>query len=249
MLIKCGFMRGRLTMKILKEGNKTIYLDDEENILLYKAIEEKRYRIIKELKNDLRSLVLYIEINCGEIKEEFKNVVLKIPREKNERKWQQFLSIFRGSEAKREFYNCKLIEKNGFLGAKPLVAVEKKHGILVIDSYFVLSYIEGRHASFNDIDTVLQTLYHIHDEGYTHGDAQLANFMIKEKKVYVIDCKLEKNFFGIINKIEEFIYFEKSCYKSVPCRYKESCFYKIIQKIDDYKDRFNYFSKKIRGKV
>lgn len=236
-------------MKILKEGNKTIYLDSEENLLLYNAIEEKRYRVIRELKNDSRSLVLYIEINCEKIKEELKKVVLKIPKEKNERRWQRFLSIFRGSEAKREFYNCKLIEKNGFFGAKPLVAVEKKHGIIIIDSYFVLSYIDGRHASFDDIDIVLQTLYKIHDEGYTHGDAQLANFMVKDEKVYVIDCKLEKNFLGIIRKIDEFIYFEKSCYRNVSCRYKESCFYNLIEKIDSYKDKFNYFTKKIRGKA
>ena len=242
-------MRGKSIMEILKEGDKTIYLHSEESLLLYNAIEEKRYKVIEELKNDSRSLVLYIEINCEKIKEEFKKVVLKIPREKNERKWQQFLSIFRGSESKREFYNCKLIEENGFFGAKPLVAVEKKHGIIVTESYFVLSYIDGKHASFNDIDTVLQTLYHIHDEGYTHGDAQLANFMIKDEKVYIIDCKLARNYFGIIKKIEEFIYFEKSCYKNVPCRYKNSYIYKLIKKIDRYKDKFNYFTKKIRGKV
>ena len=48
-------------MEVLKNGNEVIYLNEKENIDIYYAIEKKSYKIIKELKNDKRSLVLYIE--------------------------------------------------------------------------------------------------------------------------------------------------------------------------------------------
>ena len=231
-------------MEVLKNGNEVIYLNEKENIELYYAIEKKSYKIIKELKNDKRSLVLYIETETIPSKK----IVLKIPKEKNSRKWQRFLSIFRGSESKREFLNCEFILESGFLGAVPLVAVEKKHGILVVDSYFVLTFINGKHAGFENISLALETLYKIHDKGYTHGDSQLPNFIINGQDVYLIDCKLKKIHFGILSKIKEFIYFEKSCHRDVESKYKKNSLYNLMKKIDIYVDKFNYFTKKIRGK-
>ena len=59
-----------------------------------KIILDKNYKTIKILKDDKRSLVEIIEINEGKF-------VLKIPREKNNRKWQRFVNIFRGSDSFR----------------------------------------------------------------------------------------------------------------------------------------------------
>lgn len=231
-------------MEVLKNGDEVVYLNEKESIDLYYAIEKNNYKIIKELKNDKRSLVLYIETETTPSKK----VVLKIPKEKNSRKWQRFLSIFRGSESKREFFNCEFIKENGFLGAVPLVAVEKKRGILVVDSYFVLTFIDGKHADFKNINLALETLYKIHDKGYTHGDSQLPNFIINNHEVYLIDCKLKKIHFGLLSKIKEFIYFEKSCHRDVESKYKKYNLYYLLKKIDIYVDKFNYFTKKIRGK-
>lgn len=50
----------------------------------------------------------------------------KHPIEKNSRKWQRFLSIFRGSESRREFQNIEKIREVGLNGAEPRLAVEKK---------------------------------------------------------------------------------------------------------------------------
>ena len=86
---------------------------------------------MKVLKNDQRSYVALIEID-GE------KYVYKKPIEKNKRKWQRFLSIFRGSESKREYQNIKNITNAGFNGATPYFALEKKKRI---DMFRFISYL------------------------------------------------------------------------------------------------------------
>ena len=96
-----------INLKQIKDGNNYLYFEDEIGKKLYKAIESGDYKTVKVFKDDQRSYVALIEID-GE------NYVYKEPREKNRRGWQRFLSIFRGSESKREFQNIEKIgnEKN-----------------------------------------------------------------------------------------------------------------------------------------
>lgn len=235
-------------MEKKRNDKENIYFIKEENISLYNAVENKEYKILKILKNDHRSEVFYIEIEKGKLLESKTRVVLKIPKEKNQRTWSRFLSIFIGSESKREFMRCENILKSNFLGAMPIIAVEKRCGIMVKDSYFISSYINGKSNDYENIDLALNELYKIHESGYLHGDAQLSNFMVLDEHVYLIDCKLKRNRIGIISKINEFIYFEKSCYKNIETPYKKSALYKILKVIDIYKDKFNYFFKRVRGK-
>lgn len=239
-------------MKRIEVGDEIIYLNNDKYLQIYNLVKEKKYKIIKELKNDKRSLVLLIELEESESnsqKLELERVVLKVPREKNEKSWQRFLSMFRGSESKREFISCEMIKESGILGAEPIIAVEKVKSKIVKDSYFILSYIEGSHATFDNIELALKTLYKIHDLGHLHGDPQLPNFMIENEKVYLIDCKFSKVRFGDISKINEFIYFEKSCHRNVESKYKKMKIFPLLKKFDILKDEFNYFSKKIRGKA
>ena len=65
----------------------------------HKKIIEHQYREIKILKDTARSLVKLIELDGD-------TCVLKIPKEKNRRKWQRFISFVRGhGEAKRVLKN------------------------------------------------------------------------------------------------------------------------------------------------
>ena len=63
-----------------------------------KIILEKEYEIIKVLKDDKRSLVEIIEINQGKF-------IFKIPKEKNNRKWQRFINVTIPSISPIIFYN------------------------------------------------------------------------------------------------------------------------------------------------
>ncbi len=228
--------------KLYVENKKiNIYYENKKYLSYYERIINDEFRILKVLKDDNRSLVLLIEIDGDKI-------VYKVPREKNKNIWQRFLSIFRGSEAKREFNICKGLEKLELLGPRPILAAETLNFLTKIDSFFLMSYIEGNPARVEEIELVSKGLKNIHSKGYLHGDSQLSNFMVSKGKVYIIDCKLSKNICGKIKELQEFIYLEKSCYRELHTYDKKSFFYFIIKKMDEIKDKFNFFMKKIRMK-
>lgn len=199
-------------MDNIKQGNKIIYYKDRENIELATFIEKESYKVKKILKSDKRSYVALIEI-------EGKEYIYKIPLEKNRRKWQQFLSIFRGSESQREYKNLENIRKLGLYTAIPYIAVEEKKYMMVKNSYILMSYIE---AETEDISLIVEELKKIHSLGYLHGDSHRANFLIKDRNVYLIDTKLLKNIYGKFGEIFEFIYLEESYNKEL--EYDKSSF-------------------------
>lgn len=227
-------------MKRIKDGNNYLYFEDEIGKKLYKAVESGDYKTVKVFKDDQRSYVALIEID-GE------NYVYKEPREKNRRGWQRFLSIFRGSESRREFQNIEKIGKLGFNSAIPYLAVERKKAGMSVDSYYISSYIDGRDGSVDDIDIISEELGKIHSMGYLHGDSHVANFMIKDKKVYIIDTKFMYNKYGGFGKVFEYIYLEESC--KIPIPYdKTSIYYKGAMILKRYLLWLGDFKKRIRGK-
>lgn len=233
-------------IKKIKDKKNDIYYCKEDYLWIYTLIEEKKYKIMDILKDDHRSFVAKIKLENQENREV--EVILKVPKEKNTRKNVMFFSIFKGGESKKEFKGLKKILDNDFLGAVPLIAVEKKKKLMVFDSYLVMSLINGRPKDYNDIPVILPTLYKIHDKGFLHGDPQLSNFIVGEEGVYIIDSKLLINRLGPYCKIKEILYFEKSCYREVKNRYQSYKIYEIIKKTEILKDKLNYISKKIRRK-
>ena len=108
-------------MKKIKKENTHIYYNGkliDENFY-NNFIEHKNYDILEILKDDKRSLVMLIDINKNKY-------VLKVPREKNKRKWQRFISIFRGGESMREFLQLEKLKKYNFNAPAPLIAIEEK---------------------------------------------------------------------------------------------------------------------------
>lgn len=195
-------------MKKIKKSNKIIYFNNEKYLKYYDMIEKEEYSILKILKDDKRSYVVLIEMQ-GE------KLVYKIPREKNIRKWQRFLSIFRDSQSKREFSEIEEIHRLGFNTGIPLLAVEEKSCIVVIDSYFLYTYVEGKQSTCENAPEVGKILTEIHELGYLHGDSQLENFIVSDgdKRIYLIDARFVKNIYGNFGKAYEFLYLEESCHK------------------------------------
>lgn len=213
-------------MKKIRRGNIYLYFNDEKSLEFFDLVENNRYKLIKVLKDDQRSYVALIEIQ-GE------KYIYKRPIEKNSRKWQRFLSIFRGSESKREFKNIEKIREVGLNGAVPYLAVEKKKGLVVYDSYLIYGYIDGRESSFKDIDLIMSELRKIHSLGYLHGDSHMNNFLIKGEKVYLIDTKLLWNKYGGFGRAFEFMYLEESSPQEIDYD-KESIYYKGAKGLRNY---------------
>ena len=174
---------------------------------------ENNPKIEKILKKDHRSYVFtFIYQN--------KLYVYKEPIEKNTRKWQRFLAIFRGRESKREFKQMQKINSLGFKTATPIF-YEK--------NFLVYEYVDGRKPFINEneINLVVEELKKIHSKGFLHGDSHLANFLITNKnKIYIIDSKFQKNKYGKFGEIFELMYLEKSLEKEISYD-KTSFYYKI----------------------
>lgn len=202
-------------------------------------ILKKEYTVEKILKNDNRSEVLLINI-------ENERYIYKIPKEKNSRKWQRFLSIFRGSESKREYFRYKKILKNDFLAPTPISYYEKREYGFVVFSFLVIKYIEGEDGKIEHLDQISKKLKEIHKKGFLHGDSQLSNFRIKNDDVYLIDAKLQKNIYGKAGEIYEFIYLEESCYKDIDVYEKHGIAYSLAKGLNNYLHWFGNLKKRLK---
>lgn len=130
--------------------------------------------------------------------------MLKIPRGRNQRKWERLLTLFRGSEGVRTFRNLELMQRLGFGAPYPLLAAEKrKHGF-VVDSFTYYAFEEGRPAESGDAEAVMSELLHLHDTGHLRTDPQPANFLVTDRGIVFIDFRLKKPFLlaGLKKKLE-----------------------------------------------
>ncbi|MGL5052252.1 MAG: lipopolysaccharide core heptose(II) kinase RfaY [Cetobacterium sp.] len=204
-------------------------------------VKNKNYKISRVLKDDNRSEVKLIQIDK-------KKYVYKIPKEKNKRVWQRFISIFRGSESKREYENYLKILNLGFKGPVPIMYWEKKVLGMSFDSFLIMTYIEGKSATLEELNLVKKELERIHRKGYLHGDSQLSNFMVSKKKIFLIDAKLVKNIYRKIGEAYEFIYLEESCHVEVDVYNKKIISYKLAKSLNSYLHWFGKIKKTIRRK-
>ena len=229
-------------MKNKSDGNIRLYYSEEKYLPLADDILAGRLEIIKVLKDDNRSRVLLINYQ-GE------KLVVKEPREKNRRKWQRFLSIFRGSSSYLELKNCNKIIESGFLGAGGILAVEETNKLWVENSYFVSTYIEGNEGGIEDLEEIARELEGIHRRGYLHGDSQLVNFMVGEDgRIYLIDCKLSRNIYGLFGSRYEFIYLEESCPGEIDLFPKDDIYYRGAKMLNSYLHWYGRTKKRLRGK-
>jgi heptose II phosphotransferase len=166
-------------------------------------ILNNEYNILKTLKDDQRSAVHLISLDK-------ETIILKIPIEKNRRKWIRMLSPFRKSDALQSSLSMLLLQQMGIGSNKPLVVVEKKKLGVIVDSWYLCSFVEGSPCNDTDYQNVVETLQKIHAAGYLHGDPHLKNFLKGKEGAQVIDTKLSKSW-NFAQKDLELAYLEKSC--------------------------------------
>ena len=124
-----------LSMKSKEYNNWNIIGNIESGKDMLSLILEKKYEDISILKDDKRSLVKIIKMNGN-------NYVLKVPREKNNRKWQRIINIFRGSDSFRSFQMMNKLEGLGIESTKAIIAAEKRTPF-VVDSLLVTDLLNG----------------------------------------------------------------------------------------------------------
>ena len=136
-----------------------------------------------KLKDDRRSLVKLGDIHGVKI-------VAKQPRDKNKRKWMRVLSLFGTAEARKTFTTLMEFKSKGIESLTPVCLLEKKRFGMVVDSWLLYEYREGKESDRGYLPEIVQLLDLLHKNGYRHEDPNFGNFMVDpQEKLFLIDCR------------------------------------------------------------
>jgi len=137
----------------------------------------------KVLKDDRRSLVKLGSIHGAKL-------VAKQPRDKNKRKWARFLTLFSAGEARKTFTTLSEFKNKGIESLTPFCLLEKRQLGMVVDSWLLYYYREGKESDKSYLAQVVDLLKKLHRGGYQHGDPNFGNFMVgSNDELFLIDCK------------------------------------------------------------
>lgn len=167
------------------------------------------------LDNGLARETVYRDNNrtlSARVRFEGSSLLLKVPRSRNGRRWERFLTYFRESDALRTFRQLELMSRMGFAAPIPVLACERRQIGAVTDSFVCYQFVEGRPAEASDAPKVLACLRALHQCGYLRNDAQLANFLVAGETVTFIDFRLKKiRLLPKLQKARELNRFLRSC--------------------------------------
>lgn len=139
-------------------------------------------------------------------------LLLKVPRARNARRWERFLTRFRGSDAVRSFRHLEWMTEMGFAVPQAILACERREAGAVTDSFLCYRFVEGQRAGPEHAAQVLEALRALHQRGYLRSDAQIANFLVVGDRVVFIDFRLKKPWFlPALQKARELDRFIRSC--------------------------------------
>jgi RIO-like serine/threonine protein kinase len=122
-----------------------------------------------------------------------KNHVLRIPHEKNKRKWLRFRSLFMKGESHRLILNMSLLHSRGLPIPKPLLFMEHRKCGMIFESRAVYEMAEGHpvkkeRESVDILRAWIKTVRALHEAGFVHRDPNLNNFLVDDGRICMIDC-------------------------------------------------------------
>lgn len=218
-------------------------LYNKADLDFFESIQNKEFEIVDVLKDDYRSKVYRIRLSD-------RDLVLKIPNEKNTQPWIRFLTWFRIGEAFKNIKGMQKLRKLGISTTTPVMAAERRSFGMVVDSWLVYEYLDG-HSCLDQkalYPKVVDQLKVLHQKGVLHSDAQIRNFMHLDEKIYVIDSNPKSvSLFGF-DKAYEFAYLRKSA-PGIEKYYgdiNESFLYRFAISYDIYDRKLARFRKKIK---
>lgn len=161
-------------------------LPREQARALLDSIIQRAYSTHKTYNDDVSSFVADIET------EHHSKIILKVPRERNNRSWERFLTLFRPNEAFRTFASMAMLTSIGLKCPRPLLAAHRKEKGMSTDSFFVYAFVEGSPATREDVSKLFEAMRSLHQAGYLRSDPKPANFVISNGDVVFIDFRLKK---------------------------------------------------------
>ena len=141
------------------------------------------------LKDDKRSLVVRGTLATARFNGRQLDIVAKQFRDKNRRYWSRLLSLVRRSEAMHSLQTLCRFANSGIPSVTPLLVLEQRRCGMVVDSWLVYEFRDGRLSSKQDLPQIMQLLAKLHKNGMRHEDPNYGNFLIDQKEMFLIDCK------------------------------------------------------------
>jgi heptose II phosphotransferase len=229
-----------------KEYRVLSNIDEDKAIFLLNSIFSKSYQTISEYNDNKNSFVSQIKIK------DFDKIIFKIPRNRNSRWGERFLTFFRGSDSFRIIESLKKINDIGLNAPDPIFAAQKRRFGMVVDSFYAYNFIEGREAADDNLPEVLKSLQILHSKGYTRSDPKLTNFLIKDDQVYFIDFRLKrpavfKKLFIMIN-LCKFLQAEQKAIGLIDDNLKDSILFKTAFLLNDIKSTYKKIRRNIKSK-
>lgn len=147
---------------------------------------DQKLELVDELKNNSHNYVARIKTSS------IADLIFKVPRKRNGRRWERTMTRFRDGEALRVFDSHIKLEELEFNCPKAVLAAELRESGAVTDSFVLYQYQQGKPATAKDAGRVAHELQRLHSLGYTRGDPKAQNFLVHRDRVYFIDFKLTK---------------------------------------------------------
>jgi len=220
-------------------------LSDSEGKELFDNIRNNRYDITNSLKDHHRSIVQRIDIDNQDL-------VLKVPLEKNTRKWIRLMTWFRMGEAHKNLDGMERLWSKEIKTTIPLMAVEKRSTGMVTDSWLVYEYLDGItcHEQPQYYEEVINTLGQMHKKGFLHGDPQIRNFVAVDDDIYVIDSN-PKSAWSAFDRAYEWAYLRKSApgIEKLFGNINNWWLYKVAFWYDIYERRFVKNRRKVKNAI
>jgi len=165
--------------------DNSIYYFNESCMKLAKKVIDDRFEEIQIVKNTKRNFVSIIKINS-------KRYIYKEPRNEYRIPQRQIMTLFKKGEALTTLININELINEGFEEfAKPLVVVNKRKNGVIIFSFFLMEYVEGK-VDRTYLDEIIEMMKKIHNRGVYHGDFNPGNFLINNGKIKIIDTQGKK---------------------------------------------------------
>jgi tRNA A-37 threonylcarbamoyl transferase component Bud32 len=150
------------------------------------------------LRDDKRSYVAVFKYNGLPY-------VIKIPREKDSRRWIRFTTLYRIGEARRSLINLAALAASGIPCPSPVLFMERRRRGMIVESRMFYQYVEGRPLNDDDYSLWIEAIKDLHAAGWVHRDPHTNNFLIKDSRVFLIDCSSARPYRNSFSQMYDFV--------------------------------------------
>lgn len=229
-------------LKKIRYEKYEIFSIDSNYLQLGIQIVNKKYKIIKKLKDTKRNFVAIIEINN-------KKYVFKEPRNEYRIPQRKIMTLLKKGEAVTTLKNINRLNNEGFSDfVKPLLAITSRKFGMIEYSGFLMEYFEGIIDINKNLEFV-KLVKKMHKNRVYHGDFNPGNFLVKDNIIKIIDTQAKKMFFGKYRAHYDMLTMKMDSYKEMKYPYEKDIFYyfalgvkklkrlKFIEKIKEKKKK------------